>query len=220
MRRLRLAVLVSGRGSNLENLLRASQDGRMAADVVLVVSNKPDAPALDIARRHGVEAKAVDSKGIPREDHESQVRALLDAASPDLIVLAGYMRILTPAFIRAYEGRMINIHPSLLPAFPGLDAQKQAHAAGARIAGCTVHFVTPEVDAGPILMQAAVAIPPGATADETRDLILRAEHRIYPQAIHLLATGRARWEDGRVAYDEKAFARAAPVIVASPEVAP
>lgn len=198
MRRLRLVVLASGRGSNLESLLAASRDGRMAADVVLVASNKADAPALDVARRAGVDAKAVESKGRSREEHEALLRPPIDAARPDLVLLAGYMRILSPAFIRAYEGRLINIHPSLLPAFPGKDAQGQAHAAGVRIAGCTTHFVTEDVDAGPILMQAAVALPPGIDGEETRQRILAAEHRLYPATVHLLATGRARWEAGKV----------------------
>jgi phosphoribosylglycinamide formyltransferase-1 len=197
MRRLRLAVLASGRGSNLESLLAASRDGRMAADVVLVLSNRPDAPALEAARAAGVEARAVDAKGLEREAHEALLRPLLDAARPDLVVLAGYMRILSSSFIRAYEGRLVNIHPSLLPAFPGKDAQGQAHAAGVRIAGCTTHFVTDDVDAGPILLQAAVAIPPGATVDEVRARILAAEHRLYPATIQMLATGAARWEAGK-----------------------
>lgn len=218
MRRLRLVVLVSGRGSNMENLVRASREGRMAADVVRVVSNRPDAPALPLAKSLGVEALAADSRGRAREEHEALLRPLIDEARPDLVVLAGYMRILTPGFIRAYEGRLVNVHPSLLPAFPGLDAQLQAHQAGVRIAGCTTHFVTSEVDAGPILMQAAVAVPPGATPDEVRRLILAAEHRIYPETIHLLATGHARWDNGRVAFGP--LARAPRGVLASLEVPP
>lgn len=214
MRRLRVAVLASGRGSNLESLLRASREGRMAADVVLVLSNKADAPALDVARKHGVEARAVEGKGLEREAHEALLRPLLDAARPDLVALAGYMRILSPSFIRAYEGRLVNIHPSLLPAFPGRDAQAQAHAAGVRVAGCTTHFVTEDVDAGPILMQAAVALPPGATVDEVRARILAAEHRLYPATVQMLATGAARWEAGRVVF---AGAKAPETVLVSPE---
>lgn len=216
MRRLRLVVLVSGRGSNMENLVRASREGRMAADVVRVLSNRPDAPALERAKALGVEALAVDSRGRSREEHEALLRPLVEEVRPDLVALAGYMRILTPAFIRAYEGRLVNVHPSLLPAFPGLDAQLQAHQAAVRIAGCTTHFVTPEVDAGPILMQAAVAIPPGASPEEVRRRILAAEHRIYPETIHLLATGRARWDAGRVAFSG---ARAPEGVLVSPGVA-
>lgn len=200
MARLRLAVLVSGRGSNLESLLRASREGRMDAEVVLVVSNKADAPALHVASEAGVRSLVVPSAGLSREAHDAKVREALDAARPDLVCLAGYMRILGPAFIRAFEGRLLNIHPSLLPAFPGVDAQKQAHAAGVRIAGCTVHFVTEQVDAGPILAQAAVALPPGCSVDEARSRILDAEHELYPRAVQLLASGKARWDAGEVRY--------------------
>ena len=200
MPRLRLAVLVSGRGSNLENLLAAARDGHLDADIALVVSNRPEAPAVEIARRGGVPLRIIESVGRTREAHESDVQAALADARPDLVVLAGYMRILTPSFLRAWTGRLINIHPSLLPAFPGMDAQRQAHERNVRIAGCTVHFVTEQVDGGPILAQAAIAIPAGATPDDVNRLILDAEHRLYPYALQLLATGRARLEAGRVVY--------------------
>lgn len=202
MARLRLAVLVSGRGSNLESLLRASREGRVDAEVVLVLSNRPDAPALGVAARFGVPAEVVPSAGVPREAHEASLLERLDAARPDLVCLAGYMRILSPAFIRAFEGRLLNIHPSLLPAFPGLEAQAQAHAVGVRVSGCTVHFVTADVDAGPILAQAAVPLPPGCTVDEARALILAAEHELYPRAVQLIASGQARWENGRIRYQD------------------
>ena len=218
MRRLRLAVLVSGRGSNLENLLRASRDGRMRADVALVVCNRPEAPAVGIARAAGVRTLVVESKGRPREEHERDVAAALDAERPDLVALAGYMRILSPSFIRRYHGKLLNIHPSLLPSFPGLDAQGQAHAGGVRIAGCTTHFVTEQVDAGPILMQAAVAVPPGATPDEVRARILEAEHRLYPATIDLIAAGRARLEGERVVLAPELRAPAG--VLLSPEVPP
>lgn len=200
MNRLRVAVLVSGRGSNLESLLRASREGRMRADVVLALSNKPDAAALEVAARFGVPRLVVPSAGLGREEHERRVGDALAEARPDLVLLAGYMRILTPGFIRRFEGRLLNVHPSLLPAFPGVDAQGQAHAAGVRIAGCTVHFVTEQVDAGPVLAQAAVALPPGCTADEARARILEAEHKLYPRAVDLLATGQAWWDAGAVRY--------------------
>lgn len=203
MPRLRLVVLVSGRGTNLESLLRASREGRLDADVALVLSNKPDAPALEVAAKAGVPHEVVPSQGLERAAHEAQLRARVDAARPDLVCLAGYMRVLTPAFIRAYEGRLVNVHPSLLPAFRGVDAQAQAHAAGARIAGCTVHFVTEEVDAGPILAQAAVAVPPGASVEAVRARILVAEHELYPHALQLLARGEARWENGRVVHEPR-----------------
>ncbi len=200
MPRLKLAVLVSGKGTNLESLLRASREGRMDADVALVLSNRAEAPAVQVARQAGVRTVVVESAGRSREEHERLVREALDAAAPDLVLLAGYMRILTPAFIRGHQGRLVNIHPSLLPAFPGLEAQQQAHAAGVRVAGCTTHFVTETVDAGPILMQAAVAIPPGATPEEARLRILEAEHRVYPATVQLLAEGRARWDGGKVVF--------------------
>jgi len=206
MPRLRLAVLVSGRGSNLESLLAASREGRMDAEVALVLSNKADARALDVARAARVPTRVVESAGLAREAHEALLRAALDDARPDLVLLAGYMRILTPGFIRAFQGRLLNIHPSLLPAFRGLDAQAQAHAAGVRIAGCTTHFVTETVDAGPILMQAAVAIPPGATPEDVRLRILDAEHRLYPASVQLLASGRARWRAGKVEIDPEVAA--------------
>jgi phosphoribosylglycinamide formyltransferase-1 len=216
MRRLRLVVLVSGRGTNLENLIAASKDGRMDADVVHVVSNRAEAAARGIAARAGIACTLVESKGVAREEHEARVMKVIDAARPDLVVLAGYMRVLTPTFIRRYLGRLVNIHPSLLPAFPGLDAQAQAALADVRITGCTTHFVTEEVDAGPILMQAAVPVPPGATPDDVAHLVRAAEHRIYPETIQLLAKGHARWEGGRVVFDVPA--EASPAMVVSPEV--
>lgn len=218
MKRLRLVVLVSGRGTNLRSLLDASSAGEMLADVALVLSNRPDAPALALATERGVEARAIPSAGLAREAHEALLCDAIDAHASDYIVLAGYMRIFTPAFIRRYAHRILNIHPALLPAFPGLDAQAQAHAGGVRIAGCTVHFVTEDVDAGPILMQAAVALPVLATPEMVRERILEAEHRIYPASIHLLATGRARLEAGRVVYRD--VAAPSPTVLVSPEVEP
>lgn len=198
MARLRLVILVSGRGSNLDALLAASRAGRMDADVVRVLSNKADAAALDVARVAGVEALVLPSAGLSRDEHERLLAEAIDAARPDLVCLAGYMRILGGAFIRRYQGRLLNIHPSLLPAFPGLDAQGQAARANVRIAGCTTHFVTEDVDAGPIVMQAATAIPPGADPETVRSRILALEHELYPATIQLIASGEARWHDGRV----------------------
>lgn len=218
MPRLRLAVLVSGRGTNLQSLLAASREGRMDADVVLVVSNRAGVGALDIAARAGVAHAAIESKGREREEHEREMIRAIDAAKPDLVLLAGYMRILTPHFIRHYAGRLLNIHPSLLPAFPGLDAPGQAHARDVRIAGCTTHFVTEEVDAGPIVLQAAVAVPPGCAPDELQARVLEAEHRIYPMTVHLLATGRARLEGGRVVFRD--LPRADSAILIGPGVPP
>lgn len=217
MARLRLVVLVSGRGSNLESILAATGAGTLEAEVVLVVSNKGDAPALELAAKHGVPTRVVPSAGLAREEHERRMADAIDHARPDLVVLAGYMRILGAAFIARYRGRMVNIHPSLLPAFPGLDAQGQAHARRARIAGCTVHFVTEDVDAGPILAQAALAVDPAWSADELRARILDLEHRLYPASLQLLASGRARLQGGLV---ELVDARAAATALWSAGVEP
>lgn len=189
----------------------------MSADVVHVVVNRADAGARLIAARANVPCTLVESKGVEREAHEARIVPVIDAARPDLVVLAGYMRVLTAAFIRRYRGRLVNIHPSLLPAFPGLDAQAQAALRGVRITGCTTHFVTEEVDAGPILMQAAVPVPPDASPDEVAHLVRVAEHRIYPETIQLIASGRARYEDGRVVLDLAAREESPPLLV-SPEV--
>lgn len=198
----------------MQSLVRAGREGRMDADVALVVANQADAAGLAWARDQGIPALLSPSRG-RGEAHEREVGDAIEAARCDLVALAGYMRILSPAFVRRFDGRTVNIHPSLLPSFPGLDAQSQAHAAGVRVAGCTTHFVTERMDAGPPIVQAAVAVPPGATRDELAARILEAEHRIYPLTVHLLATGRARWDDGRVAW-RGASAPPGPMLV-SPE---
>ena len=200
MPRLRVAVLISGRGSNLRSLVQASKEGRMDADVVLVASNRAEAGGLEFAKGEGISTFVSPSKGRPREEHERELAGAIDASGADLVALAGYMRILSASFVRRYLGRLVNVHPALLPAFPGLDAQGQAHAAGVRIAGCSTHFVTEEMDAGPVLVQAAVAIPPGASPDEVAARVLEAEHRIYPLTIHHLAQGRVRFEGGRAVW--------------------
>lgn len=205
MPRLRVAVLISGRGSNMQSLVRASREGRMDADVALVIANKPDAAGLAWAREQGIPTLLSPSKGRPREEHEGEMTRAIAEARCDLVALAGYMRVLSPEFVRHHEGRLVNIHPSLLPSFPGLDAQGQAHAHGVRIAGCTTHFVSAEVDAGPILMQAAVAVDPDMDAAALGARILEAEHRLYPATLHALATGAARYDAGRVVWrDAKA----------------
>ncbi len=197
MTRLTIAVLASGRGSNFEALVRASKEKRMDADVALLVVNKADAGALDVAKREDVRALVSLSHGRGAE-HEREV---LDAVKgADLVCLAGYMRVLSPAFVRALEGKLLNIHPSLLPAFPGLDAQGQTHRAGVRIAGCTVHFVNADVDAGPILAQAALAVDPAWDEATLATRILAIEHKLYAGAVQLLASGKARYEKGRVVF--------------------
>jgi phosphoribosylglycinamide formyltransferase-1 len=189
----RVGILISGRGSNMEALIAASRDRSSPAEVVLVLSNRPDAPGLVMARAAGVQANAVDHRafGGDRAAHEAAIDAALRAAEVEVVCLAGYMRILTPLLVDAWAGRMLNIHPSLLPAFPGLDTHARALAAGVKLHGCTVHLVTHEMDAGPILAQAAVPVLPGDTADVLAARVLRQEHAIYPAALAAFAAGIA-----------------------------
>ena len=200
---VRLGVLLSGRGSNLQAIIDAIEGGSLSAEIGVVLSNKQDAGGLERARKHGVPHVWLDPKpfaGRP-DSREAYDRAVLDVLRKyevDLVLLAGYMKIVTAALVTAYENRMMNIHPSLLPSFPGLDVQKKAIEHGCKIAGCTVHFVTEGVDEGPIIVQAAVPILEGDTADVLADRILVEEHRIYPRAIQLYAEGRLRVEGRRV----------------------
>ncbi len=180
----RIGILISGRGSNMVALVQAMQDGRIPAVPAVVISNRPDAAGLDRARSLGVPAEVVDQKDYkPRRLHEQKVVQVLNDYKVDLVCLAGYMRLLKKTFIEAYSGRIINIHPSLLPAFPGLDAQGQALAYGVKTAGCTVHFVDEQCDHGPIIRQAAVPVFPGDTEADLSARILEQEHRIYPEAV-------------------------------------
>ena len=195
MARLRLGVLISGRGSNMAALIRATADPGFPAEIVLVIANRADAAGLDTAREAGIATAVIDHKAFSgREAFEAAMDEALDAAGVGLVCLAGFMRLLTAGFVERRLGRMINIHPSLLPAFKGLHVQRQALAAGVRIAGCTVHFVTPDMDSGPILVQAAVPVLPDDDEDTLAARILKAEHRCYPQAVRLIAEGRVRLE--------------------------
>ena len=197
--RLRVGVLASGRGSNLRAILSGVEARRIRAEVVVVLSDRSGAGALDIARDHGVEALVLDPTPHPgREGYDRALIALLEERRVGLVCLAGYMRILSPVFVRHFEGRLLNIHPALLPAFPGLHAQRQALEHGVRIAGATVHFVDEGVDTGPIVLQAAVPVRQDDTEATLSDRILAEEHRIYPEAIRLFAEGRLRLEDRRV----------------------
>ena len=197
--RLRVGVLASGRGSNLRAILSGVEARRIRAEVVVVLSDRSGAGALDIARDHGVEALVLDPTPHPgREGYDRALIALLEERRVGLVCLAGYMRILSPVFVRHFEGRLLNIHPALLPAFPGLHAQRQALEHGVRIAGATVHFVDEGVDTGPIVLQAAVPVRQDDTEASLSDRILAEEHRIYPEAIRLFAEGRLRLEDRRV----------------------
>lgn len=189
-------ILISGRGSNMESLLKAGLPVEFAA----VISNKPEAKGLEIARSLDVKAVAVDHRQFPdRETFDAALAAEIDRHAPDLIVLAGFMRVLSDGFVRRYQGRMINIHPALLPSFPGLNTHRRALAAGVKLHGCTVHFVTPEVDVGPIVIQAAVPVLPDDTEASLSARVLEHEHRIYAQAMRWWAEGRLTLkEDGTV----------------------
>jgi phosphoribosylglycinamide formyltransferase-1 len=183
----RIVVLVSGRGSNMEALL----DARVPATFAAVISNVPGAGGLAIAKAHGVSTAVVDHKNYPdRDAFDAALRDAIDSFEPDLVVLAGFMRVLTDATVRHYVGRMLNIHPSLLPAFPGLHTHRRALEAGVRVHGCTVHFVTPELDHGPIVIQAAVPVQPDDTEDVLAARVLAQEHRVYPQAVRWFCENR------------------------------
>jgi phosphoribosylglycinamide formyltransferase 1 len=188
--RARVAILISGRGSNMAALIAAARDPDYPAEIVLVVSNRPDAAGLALARDAGVPAVAIDHRRFrgDRMAHEAAIGAALRDAGARIVCLAGYMRLLTPFLVDAWQGRMLNIHPSLLPAFPGLDTHGRALAAGVKLHGCTVHVVTQAVDEGPILAQAAVPVLPGDTVATLAERVLAQEHRIYPLALRCFAT--------------------------------
>lgn len=198
---MRAGVLVSGTGTNLQALLDAEARGELLATVAAVVSNKPDVQALDRARAAGVPAVVIPHKGYPsREDFDRALVAKLREHGVELVVLAGFMRVLTTAFLDAFPGRVINVHPSLLPAFPGVEAQAQALAYGVRVTGCTVHFVDAGVDTGPILAQAPVPVLDDDTVEALKARVLREEHRLLVGAVNAVASGRARVEGRRVKF--------------------
>ena len=192
----RVAILISGRGSNMAALIDAAKALDFPAEIAMVISNRPDAPGLVTANQSGVPALTIESKrfGKDRAAFEVALQAALDQHKVELICLAGFMRLLTAEFVQRWHGRMLNIHPSLLPSFPGLEPQAQALRAGVKISGATVHFVIPETDAGPILMQGAVAVHDDDTPETLAARILTVEHRIYPDALRLLASGGVRLE--------------------------
>jgi phosphoribosylglycinamide formyltransferase 1 len=194
----RLGILLSGRGSNFKAIADNISSGSLDAEIAIVISNRPDAPGLATARLRGLPAICLPSKGLDREVYDRQVIAELNSHRAELICLAGYMRLLSAGFVRAFAGRILNIHPSLLPAFPGLDAQHQAHTHGVKITGCTVHFVDEDLDAGPIVAQAAVPVLNEDTVETLSARILVEEHRIYSAAIRLVLSGRYRIEGRRV----------------------
>jgi phosphoribosylglycinamide formyltransferase 1 len=194
----KLGVLLSGRGSNFEAIADSIQAGRLNAEIAIVISNRADAPGLKSAKRRGFKTKLISSKGRVREEHDAEVVAALKGSGVDLVCLAGYMRLLSPAFIRAFPNRILNIHPSLLPAFPGLGAQKQALQHGAKISGCTVHFVDEHLDHGPTILQKTV---PVLNTDDEHSLaarILVQEHIAYTEALSLVLSGQVEVENGKV----------------------
>jgi phosphoribosylglycinamide formyltransferase-1 len=199
----RVAILISGRGSNMAALIEAAKAPDYPAEIVLVLSNRPDAAGLGVARTQSIATAVVDhtAYGKDREAFERALAAALDAHRVGLVCLAGFMRILTPWFVERWEGRLINIHPALLPAFKGLDTHARALAAGVKRHGATVHFVMPEMDSGPAIVQGSVPIQTGDTAETLAARVLAVEHRIYPMALALVAQGRARLADGRCFID-------------------
>lgn len=192
----KLVILISGRGSNMEAIIRAQIPG---AEVSAVIANRPDAEGLAFAVDQGILTQVVDHKAYPsREAFDAALADAIDAHRPDLVVLAGFMRVLTDAFVTRYAGRLLNIHPSLLPSFPGLHTHRKALEAGVRVHGATVHFVTPTLDCGPVVIQAAVPVLPGDDEAALARRVLEQEHRIYPQAVRWFVDGRLTLTDGRV----------------------
>ena len=203
MSRKRVAILISGRGSNMAALIAAADAPDYPAEIALVLSNKADAGGLEIARKAGIATEVLDHKpfGKDRAAYETALQAMLDQHRIALICLGGFMRLFTAPFVERWAGRMLNIHPSLLPSFPGLDPHGQAVRAGVKISGATVHFVIPETDAGPIIAQAAVPVADADTPDTLAARVLSVEHQIYPLALQLVAEGRVRVVDGNCAID-------------------
>ncbi len=195
----RIGILLSGRGSNFEALADSVAAGRIPnTEIAVVVSNREGAPGIDRAAARGLDARTIPSKGLEREAYDRQVAAVLQEKQVDLVCLAGYMRLLSPFFVAAFPGRILNIHPSLLPAFPGLESQRQALEHGAKFSGCTVHFVDENLDAGPIVLQAIVPIEDADTPETLSERVLREEHRIYSEAVRIVLESRYRMEGRRV----------------------
>lgn len=198
-----IVILISGRGSNMEAIVNACAAERWPARVAAVISNRPEAGGLAFAAARGIATAVVDHKQYDsREAFDAELARVVDGFSPDVVVLAGFMRILTPEFVRRFEGRMLNVHPSLLPAFPGLHTHARAIEAGCKLAGATVHFVTAELDHGPIVAQAAVPVLPDDTPDLLSARVLKQEHQIYPQAVRWMVEGSLKLADGRVTHTE------------------
>jgi phosphoribosylglycinamide formyltransferase 1 len=195
----RIGVLLSGRGSNFEALAESIASGRIPnAEMAMVISNRDGAPGIDRAKARGIPTRVIASKGLERETYDRQVVAVLDEHKVDLVCLAGYMRLLSPHFVAAFPNRILNIHPSLLPSFPGLESQRQALEYGVQFAGCTVHFVDENLDAGPIVLQAVLPVNDNDTEDTLSARILQEEHRIYSEAVRIVLEDRYKIEGRRV----------------------
>ena len=202
MTRKRTAILISGRGSNMMSLVEAASDAAFPAEIASVIANRPEAAGISWAASRGLATRIIDHKAFAgRSGFEDALHDALLETGAELVCLAGFMRVLTAGFVDKWSGRMLNIHPSLLPSFKGLHTHEQALAAGVRVAGCTVHFVVPEMDAGPIVAQAAVPVSAGDTADTLAARVLTAEHKLYPAALRQVATGTVRMEGNRVVSD-------------------
>lgn len=198
---MKIGIMISGRGSNMTAIVEAVQAGAVpGAEAAVVISDQPRAAGLEKARELGIDTVVVERAGRTREEHDAEMIEELRSRSVDLVCLAGYMRLLSPGFIRAFPDRIVNIHPSLLPSFRGLDAQKQAFDYGARITGCTVHFVDEDLDNGAIILQKAVGVEEGDTAESLSARILDEEHKLYVEALRLLASGGYRVEGRRVVF--------------------
>ncbi|MEW5748574.1 MAG: phosphoribosylglycinamide formyltransferase [Candidatus Thermoplasmatota archaeon] len=203
MKRARIGVLASGGGTNLQCIIDACERGEIDGDVAVVISNVPEAFALERARKHRIDAYAFPHKGVTREQHEADIIACLDQHGVDLVVLAGYLRILTPLFIDRYAGRLMNTHPALLPSFGGsgmhgLNVHRAVLAYGCKVSGCTIHFVTLDVDGGPIILQKAVPVLEDDTPETLQERVLKEEHKLLPRAVQLSAAGKLRLEGRRV----------------------
>ncbi|WP_375205751.1 phosphoribosylglycinamide formyltransferase [Hyphococcus sp.] len=210
MAKARIAILISGRGSNMQALIDAARDPDYPAEIALVISNRPKAPGLAKAGEAGIQREVINHKDFEnREDFEAALHDALKTAKIDFVCLAGFMRVLTGKFASDWRGRLINIHPSLLPSFEGLHVHERMIEAGVKLAGCTVHFVSAEVDSGPIIGQTAVPVLPGDDADKLAARILEEEHRLYPACLKLLIDGNARLTGASVTYDESITATGA-----------
>lgn len=219
--RKRVAILISGRGSNMAALIAAARDPGYPAEIAGVVSDSADAPGLAIAAASGIASKVVARRDFPdKQAHDAAIDAALAGFRAEIVALAGYMRILTEPFVQKWQGRMINIHPSLLPSFKGLHTHRRALDAGCRVHGCTVHFVTSEMDGGPIIAQAAVPVLAGDTEASLTARVLKVEHRLYPLALALVCDGKASMENGRATFDTAALSeRNAGQFIMAPEPA-